>query len=199
MRAPRSGRSLFVIEAKGDGEADAKMAGLSQAQQRAEQQHMLHALLDERFKLKTHWETKEGDVYYLVVAKVGPKLSAEGSMSPSADEVKNFGDRLVPPLYKGNDGQGYLFIAHGCPMGQLAGILTGQFGRPVIDKTGLTGKYDFVLRYKGRWDRDRDAEDLDPMPPMDRALQEELGLKVEGTKGLVKMLVIDHVDKPSQN
>ena len=81
MRAPRSGRSLFVIEAKGDGEADAKMAGLSQAQQRAEQQHMLHALLDERFKLKTHWETKEGDVYYLVVAKVGPKLSAEGSMA----------------------------------------------------------------------------------------------------------------------
>ena len=113
--------------------------------------------------------------------------------------MKNFGDRPVPPLYQENDGQGYDFIAHGCPMGQLAGILTGQFGRPVIDKTGLTGKYDFVLRYKGRWDRDRDAEDLDPMPPMDRALQEELGLKVEGTKGLVKMLVIDLIDKPSEN
>jgi uncharacterized protein (TIGR03435 family) len=191
--------TLFVIEAKGDGEADAKMAGLTQEQQRAEQQHMLQALLDERFKLKTHWETKEGDVYYLVVAKVGPKLSAEGSMPPSADELKNFGDRPVPRLYQKNDGQGYDFIAHGCPMGQLVGMLTGQFGRPVIDKTGLTGKYDFVLRYKGRWDRDRDADDLDPMPPMDRALQEERGLKVEGTKGLVKMLVIDHIDKPSEN
>jgi uncharacterized protein (TIGR03435 family) len=191
--------TLFVIEAKGDDEADAKMAVLTQEQQRAEQQHMLQALLDERFKLKTHWETKEGDVYYLVVAKGGPKLRAEGSMSPLADELKNFGDRPVPPLYQKNDGQGYDFIAHGCPMGQLVGMLTGQFGRPVIDKTGLTGKYDFVLRYKGRWDRDRDPDDLDPTPPMDRALQEELGLKVEGTKGLVKVLIIDHIDEPSEN
>jgi uncharacterized protein (TIGR03435 family) len=77
--------------------------------------------------------------------------------------------------------------------------LTGQFGRPVIDKTGLTGKYDFVLKYKGRWDRDRDADDLDPMPPMDQALQRELGLKVEAAKGPVKLLVIDHIQKPSDN
>ena len=59
---------------------------------------------------------------------------------------------------------------------------------PVIDKTGLKGKYDFVLKYKGRFDRDRDAADTDPMPPMDRALQEELGLKVEAAKGPVKFL-----------
>jgi hypothetical protein len=72
-------------------------------------------------------------------------------------------------------------------------------GRPVIDETGLTGNYDFVLKYKGRWDRDRPADDLDPMPPLDRALKEELGLKVEATKGPVKLLVIDHVEKPSVN
>ncbi len=191
--------TVFVIEAKGDSEADAKMAALTQEQQRAEQQHMLQALLEERFKLKTHWETKEGDVYNLVVAKGGPKLGAEGSMPPSADELKIFGDRPVPPLYQKNDGQGYDFIAHGCSMGQLVGMLTGQFGRPVIDKTGLTGKYDFVLKYKGRWDRDRPADDLDPTPPMDRALQEELGLKVEAAKGPVKVLVIDHIEKPSEN
>ena len=167
--------TLFMVEAKGDSEADAKMAALTQEQQWAEQQHMLQALLEERFKLKTHWETKEGDVYHLVVAKGGPKLGAEGSMPPSADELKNFGDRPVPPLYQKNDGQGYDFIAHGCSMGQLVGTLTGQFGRPVIDKTGLTGKYDFVLKYKGRWDRDRDADDLDPTPPMDRALRRSLG------------------------
>jgi uncharacterized protein (TIGR03435 family) len=56
-----------------------------------------------------------------------------------------------------------------------------------------------VLKYKGRWDRDRNADDLDTTPPMDRALQEELGLKVEAAKGLVKVLVIDHVDKPLEN
>ena len=67
------------------------MAALTEEQQSAEQQHMLQALLEERFKLKTHWETKEGDVYHLVVAKGGPKLDVEGSMPPSADELKIFG------------------------------------------------------------------------------------------------------------
>ena len=191
--------TMFVIEAKGDSEADAKMAALTKEQQWAEQQHMLRALLEERFKLKTHWETKEGDVYNLVVAKGGPKLSAEGSMPPSADELKIFGDRPVPPLFQKNDGQGFDLIAHGCSMDQWAGMLTSQFGRPVIDKTGLSGKYDFVLKYNGRSDRDRNADDLDPTPPMDRALQEELGLKVEAAKGPVKVLVIDQVDKPSEN
>jgi uncharacterized protein (TIGR03435 family) len=78
-------------------------------------------------------------------------------------------------------------------------MLTAQFGRPVRDMTGLTGKYDFVLKYKGRWDRDRDADDLDPTLPMDRALQQELGLKVEAARGPVRTLVIDHVEKPQAN
>jgi uncharacterized protein (TIGR03435 family) len=190
---------VFVIEAKGDSDADAKMAALNNEQQRAEQQHMLQALLQERFKLKTHWETKEGDVYNLVVAKAGPKLGAEGSMPPSAGELKMFGDHPVPALYQKNDGHGYDLIAHVCSMGQLVAMLTGLFGRPVTDKTGLMGNYDFVLKYKERWDRDRPADDLDPTPPMDRALQEELGLKVEAAKGPVKVLVIDHVEKPSEN
>jgi uncharacterized protein (TIGR03435 family) len=126
-------------------------------------------------------------------------LSAEGSMPPSADEVKNFRDGPLPPIYQKNDGEGYDFIAHGCSMDQLVGILAAQFGRPVLNKTGLTGKYDFVLKYKGRWDRDRNADDMDPTLPMDRALQEELGLKVETARGSVKTLVIDHIEKPSPN
>jgi uncharacterized protein (TIGR03435 family) len=192
--------TVFVIEAKGDSEADAKMVALTNEQQRAEQQHMFQLLLEDRFKLKTHWETKEGDTYNLVVAKGGPKLGGEGSMPPSAEELKIFGDRpVLLALRQKNDGQGYDFIAHGCSMGQWVGMLTNLFGRPVIDKTGLTGKYDFVLKYKGRWDRDRKADDLDPTPPMDRALQEELGLKVEAAKGPAKVLVIDHIDKPSEN
>lgn len=120
-------------------------------------------------------------------------------MPLSAEELKRFGDRPVPPLFQQNDGHGFDFIARRCSMDQLIRILSTQFGRPVIDKTGLTDKYDFVLKYKGRWDRDRNADDLDPMPPMDRALQEELGLKVETAKGPVRVLVIDHIDKPSEN
>jgi uncharacterized protein (TIGR03435 family) len=191
--------TVFVIEAKSDSDADAKMAALTKEQQLAEQRHMLQALLEDRFKLKAHWETKEGDIYNMVVAKGGPKLGAEGSMPPSAQELKNFGDHPVLPLYQRNDGRGYDFIAHGCSMEQVVGMLSAQFGRPVIDKTGLAGKYDFVLKYKGRFDQDRPADDLDPMPPMDRALQEQLGLKVEAAKGPAKVLIIDHIEKPSEN
>jgi len=191
--------TLFMVEAKSDSEADAKMATLPPHQQKAEREHMLQTLLKDRFKLKTHWDTREGDVYNLVVAKGGLKLRAAGSVQVSAEEAKTFGDQPPPPIYQKNDQQGYDFIAHRCSMNELVELLAGQFGRPVTDKTELTGKYDFVLKYKGRWDRDRDASDLDPMPPLDRALQEQLGLKVEPSKGLVKMLVIDHIEKPSEN
>lgn len=190
---------MFVIEAKGDGEADAKIATLTSEQQLAEYRHMLQVLLEDRFNLKAHWETKEGDIYNLVVAKGGPKLGGEGSMPPSAEDLKIFGSHTGPPLYQKNDGQGYDLVAHGCQMNLLVRMLMAQFGRPVIDKTKLTGKYDFVLKYKGRWDRDRNADDMDPTLPMDQALREELGLKVEAAKGPVKLLVIDHIDKPSEN
>lgn len=191
--------TVFVVEAKSDHDADTKIAALTKEQKLAEQRHMLQVLLEQRFKLKTHWEMKEGDILNLVPAKGGPKLDAAGSRPPSADELKMFGTHPVPALHQRNDGQGYDFVGHACSMAELVALLTGQFGRPVIDKTGLAGKYDFVLKYKGRWDRDRSADDLDPMPPMDRALQEELGLKVEAAKGPRKMLVIDHIEKPSEN
>jgi uncharacterized protein (TIGR03435 family) len=191
--------TVFVVEAKGDGDADAKMATLSTEKQRAEQEHMMQALLADRFKLQAHWETKQGDVFHLVVAKGGPKLGAAGSNPPSADELKIFGDRPVPELRQKNDGQGYDFIAHECPMADWVGELQSQFGKPVIDQTGLTGKYDFVVKYKGRYDGDRRADDLDPTPPLDRAIQEQLGLKAEPAKGPVKVLVIDHIEMPSEN
>ena len=191
--------TLFVVEAKGDGEADVKFTALSEDQQKAERRHMLQALLEERFGLKTHRQTKEADVYHLVVAKNGPMLGKEGSMPPSAEELQPLQGHALPPLHQKNDGQGYDFIAHGVSMPELARTLTGQFGRPVLDRTALTDKYDFILRYKGRWDRDRNPDDLDPMPPMDRALQEQLGLKVEPAKGPVEFLVIDQIAKPSEN
>jgi uncharacterized protein (TIGR03435 family) len=112
--------------------------------------------------------------------------------------LKYFGQPVIA-LHQVNDGQGYDFIAHGCSMPEWAAELTGQFGRPVIDKTGLTGKYDFVVKYKDRWDSDRAPDDPDPKPPLDRALREQLGLKVDAAKGPIKILVIDHLEKPSEN
>ncbi len=84
-------------------------------------------------------------------------------------------------------------------MDQQVDMLTAVFGRPAIDKIGMTGKYDFVLKYKGRCDPDRRTEDMNPMPPMDRALPEQLRLKIETAKEPVKLLVIDHIEKLSEN
>ena len=191
--------TLFMIEAKGDGGADAKLAALTKEQQKAEQEHMLQVLLADRFKLKTHWETKEGDVYNLVVAKGGVKMGAQGSLALTAEEKESYGDHPAPPFATRCDKQGCFYVAHGCPMDELVETLAGMFGRPVMDRTGLMDKYDFVLRYKGRTFQDRPADDPDPTLPLDQALQQVLGLKVETGKGPLKMLVIDHVEKPSEN
>jgi uncharacterized protein (TIGR03435 family) len=191
--------TVFVIEAKGGTEADAKMTALSTEQRQAEQEHMLQSLLAERFKLRAHRETREGDVYNLVVAKGGVKMDVHGSKALSAEEAKRWGDEPPPVFYQDNDGEGMDFFGHGCPVDFLAKMMTQTFGRLVIDKTGLTGKYDFVMKFKGLWDSDRPADDTDPMPPLYQALSQQLGLKVEAAKGPVEVLVIDHVEKPTGN
>jgi len=148
--------TLFTITAKGDSDADAKLAALTRDQQWAEKQHMLQVLLADRFKLKAHWKTKGGGTYNLVLAKGGPKLGAQGSMPLSEEEKKNYGDRPIPALNQQKcDEHGCAYIAHGCSMSGLVSMLTSQFGRSVIDMTGLTGNYDFVLKYKGVRDEDR--------------------------------------------
>jgi len=194
--------TFFMIDAKGGSEADAKLAALTWKQREAEQDHMLRVLLEDRFKLKAHWETRERDVNSLVVAKGGPKLGVAGSLALSAEEKERYGDHPAPTLAQlGCNMEGCTYVGHGCTMGQLVGNLTGELGGPVVDNTGLTGKYDFVLKYMGGRLKDLppDVDDKDRTPPMDRALQEQLGLKVETAKGPVKMLVIDHVEKPSEN
>ena len=192
--------TVFIIEAKGDAEADAKIAGLPADEQRLEQEHMLEALLADRFKLKAHWETREGDVFSLVVAKGGPKMQPPGSL-PLTQKEKEWmtADSKPRPLHQENDGHGYDFVGHSCPLDYLVGMLSSQFGRPVIDKTGLTGKYDFIVTYHSATDRDRRADDTDPTLPQDSAIKAQLGLQLQPAKGPVRVLVIDHIEKPTEN
>ncbi|WP_223295526.1 TIGR03435 family protein [Granulicella mallensis] len=192
--------AMFNIQAKSDSAADERLAKLSKAQEKLEQQHMMQVLLADRFKLKTHWETREGPTYNLVVAKNGPKMSATKGKPPNPEQIKEWGGRPIPPLYQQGDSDlGFDFIANGCAIKDITNMLAGQFGHPVTDKTGLTGKYDFILRYHGARLSDRDAGDMDPLPTLDVAIQDQLGLKLEPSKGSVQFLVIDHIEKPSEN
>jgi uncharacterized protein (TIGR03435 family) len=192
-----TGRAMFNVQAKSDSVANEKLAKLTEEQVELEQQHMMQALLADRFNLKAHWETREGPVYDLVVAKDGLKLHAGGSMPPSADELKKFGDRKIPEMYPRMDRQrGAEWIGHDCPIAPLAEILGSLMRTRVIDNTGLTGTYDFDLQYS----RAR-STDNDPMiwPPIPRAVEDELGLKLQPAKGPVQTLVIDHIERPSEN
>jgi len=198
---PDWGWTSFNVEAKSDTAADDRLAKLDKKNATLEQGHMLQALLAGRFKLKTHWETHEGDVFNLVQAKGGSKLLPAGSLPPTKTEREWMGDGNYKqrPLHQENDGKGYDLVGHSCPITDLVQVLGGQFGRSMIDNTGLTGKYDFVVAYHGRFNTDRNADDTDPMLPLDSAIKAQLGLQVEKAKGPIRVLVIDHVEKPSEN
>lgn len=176
---------------------------------------MLRSLLADRFQLTTHNETKEGAIYQLTLAKGGSKLKESKPTDPSAMPP----DKLPPGavLRGGPDGGGAPrgpmirmggpgnLTGQGMTTGQLADMLSRQLHKPIVDKTGLTGNYDIALQ----WTPDTPMMSPGPegtAPPVDAsgptiftALEEQLGLKLEPTKGPITTLVIDHIEKPSEN
>jgi len=151
-------------------------AEVTEAQYRA----LVRAMLADRFQLKVHWETRQGDVYALVVAKNGPKLKV-------ADPSKEPGLNTNISAHEGR------MIGINAPVFYLSSVLSNKLSHPVIDKTGLQGKYDWTLV----WDPDPGVDSTEPS--IFTAVQEQLGLKLDSQKGPVKMLVIDSVERPSEN
>jgi bla regulator protein BlaR1 len=139
---------------------------------------MLQSLLEERFKLALHRETREEPVYELVAAKAGVKLK-----TAKADES---------PGFQMDNGRIHSMAV---PLDFLATNLAYLLGRTVIDKTGLAGKYSFTVTYMPD---DAAPADTDG-PSLFTALQDQLGLKLESSKGPVELLVIDRVEKPDAN
>jgi uncharacterized protein (TIGR03435 family) len=152
---------------------------------------MLRALLADRFKLVVHTETKELPVLELGVAKGGSKLKASATEDPS-------GLRFA-------DG-GLKFTKYRMPeLGEFLSRL-GSIARPVLDRTGLEGTYDFTLLPDGqKFDvSDRDGADnfkrsMSDWPSISHDLQEQLGLRLDSAKALIERLVIDHAEKPAAN
>jgi uncharacterized protein (TIGR03435 family) len=181
----------FDVNAKvSDPDADA-LKKLSREQRQA----MMVALLKDRFHIQAHVEVKTLPVYDLVIAKGGPKLKENTvSLAASTDPGKTpFNLRPGSFMISGSQMTG-IAIA----VSTLATNLAFHVERNVIDKTGLTGRYDISLKWApdvqdGKTDTSADAPDLFT------ALQEQLGLKLEPSKGPVDTLVIDHVEMPSEN
>jgi uncharacterized protein (TIGR03435 family) len=138
----------------------------------------LRALLEDRFQLKVHRETREMPIYELTVAKGGSKLKEE----PNSPEFKL---RLLSGRIVTSGG--------GAKVAMLAVLLMNEFHRPVIDKTGLDGLYAFDLTYNPDESKQSDR------PSLFTALQEQLGLKLEAKKDEGEVLVIDRLERPSEN
>jgi len=174
---------------------------------------MLRSLLEERFKVKVHAETREMAIYSLVKARSDGKLGS--ALTPAAVDCRaargRRGGGPPPPLTPGQRPECGMMIgigrmnAGGMPMSELARTLSQQVGRVVLDKTGLTGGYDFELNYApesrtvvGAPPQLNGAEvAVDPnAPTLFTALQEQLGLKLESERGPVDVVVIDNIAQP---
>jgi len=154
---------------------------------------MMQKLLADRFQLKFHRDKKELSVYAIVVTKGGPKLT------------KSESDSQLPGLFFRGLGN---LPARNATMGEFAGLLqSAVLDKPVVDQTGLAGRFDFTLK----WTPDEfqfsglgikpaaPADNADAPPDLFTAMQQQLGLKLESTKAPADVLVIDHVEKPSEN
>lgn len=154
----------------------------------------LQALLADRFHFQFHRDTKELPMYALVVAKNGPKLQEHAGES---------GDN-GPGMFRMGRG---MINAQGVQMSLFVNQLANQIGRSVVDKTGLTGRYDIKLEWTpdenqtmAPRDSGTEATPVDSSgPSLFTALQQQLGLKLESQKGPVEIVVIDRIEKPTEN
>jgi uncharacterized protein (TIGR03435 family) len=149
-----------------------------------QQQEMLQKLLADRFRLHFRREKRELPVYAIRIIKGGPKLKPAANPDAQPDQEGNGHGTEQTVTYTS---------------ASMADFAFGEqffFDRPIIDQTGLTGRYDFSLRYT--YD---EAHTTDPNAPpgLFTAVQQQLGLKFEPTRAPVDVYVIDHVERPSEN
>jgi uncharacterized protein (TIGR03435 family) len=197
----------FDIVAKMEGDPPPVMPGTGP------DPHMvaMRTLLGERFKLAVHRETRQMDIYELVLArpdgKLGPALkpttqdcaammaAARGGPPPGPPPGPN------SPVVCGMRGLPGRLVAGAMPMALLASNLSGQVQRIVVDRTGLSGAWDFEITFAP--ERPLNPPPGVEFPPADpnapslfTAMQEQLGLKLQSTKGPVEVLVVDRIEQP---
>lgn len=169
----------FEVQAKIDDAQFAALQKLSPYDQRTQMKLMSQSLLVDRFHLQVHFEKRDVSAFELIVAKGGPKLT------PASPDEK-------PMLSEGNN----TIRARAITLSQF--IHSPFLGsREIVDRTGLTGAYDFTLTYSQPTNpEDTGAGDL---PSLFTAVQQQLGLRLDPTRAPVEFILIDHIERPSEN
>jgi uncharacterized protein (TIGR03435 family) len=194
----------YDIDAKVAGPDVAELQKLKNDQRRL----LLLPLLADRFKLTVHDDTKILPIYELIVANNGSKLKEATPGDAYANGVKGPDGIGRTGMMTMRPGQ---LTAQAVPMTSLVTMLSQQLHRTVVDETGLTGKYDISLQwtqddgsnpmFKGTDGSQQSAEPSPDasLPSIFTAVQEQLGLKLQSSKGPVRVVIIDHVEMPSEN
>lgn len=205
---------FFDVDAKMDDAVADKLKKLGPAQRKVARQQMLQSLLEDRFSLKVHTESQEGPVWFLVIDKLRKLHESNGDCDPDAEGTppKPEPGKMPAAICGHVLENGSHLLGQKVTAAQIAFALAGIAGRPVIDKTGLTGRYDMTLDWtSGRGQMQSPSAsattsapsaiqpDSGGLPLVFTALKEQLGLKLESGKGPVEVLVIDHAEKPSGN
>jgi uncharacterized protein (TIGR03435 family) len=184
-----SGGPAWMVTDEYDIDAEA-IEGVQLDNERGEQR-LFQELLADRFKLAFHREQRPLAVYLLVVAKNGPKLKLT-----DPDEVEN----------SGCEHPGVCTFRKRTLSGFARFMQFVVLDRPVVDKTGIAGAFDFSLKWtpdESQFSRlgllYRPPADNATAPPLFEALQEQLGLKLEPVKAPAEVLVVDHIERPSEN
>ena len=198
----------FNIMAKVDPATADAMQELPPAELKLVRQKMLQKLLAERFGLTFHHETKELPCYVLTIGKGGSKLQEYSPDHTSPNDLQDFeGNRAEDRVTI----DGEELIGQSVTMGIFAAQLSLYLESPVVDRTGLTGVYDFRIKYfvdypamppagaGGGGNGQPTMVQIDTKGPIIAAVQKNLGLKLESGKGPVEVTVIDHVERPSGN
>lgn len=155
---------------------------------------LLRSLLATRFKLAVHSETREMPVFDLAPAKGGIKTQASKDAACVRPDPKNPQPRERTPFCDNIRTRKGVIEAFGITMPRLAGALSDALGRPVVDKTGYTGIFDLHLEFAP----DETIPETQ-QPSIFSALQQQLGMKLDASKAPVQVIVIDSVERPSEN
>jgi uncharacterized protein (TIGR03435 family) len=183
--------TFYNIQARSDEATDARLAKLTDNEVRLEKRNAIRVLLTERLDLKTHLETRNSSIYNLVVGKGGVKMQV-APRSPDGEAPA-----IPPPANVQAHGSqhGLEFVGSNAPMRAITGALSSMVEAPVVDKSGLTGTYNYTLQFGRDWS----AHDSESWPSIFTAVQEQLGLKLEAVHESVPNLVVDHITKPTEN
>ena len=191
----------YDIDAKIDAATVNDLKKLSLDQRSAERMLMLRAMLSDRFQLVLHRETKELPVYSLVTAENGAKLHEAAPGDAYLNGIKGPDGLPAGPGFLTFDNQGQL-IGQAVPIAVLAADLSRWLGKSVVDKTALTGKYDFTLRASGIGalpENGAKPSSESSKASIISAVEEQLGLKLRLQSAPLEIVVIDHATKPTQN